>query len=163
MSIVLDMMYHKGWRISFDEPKITEYIADNWTLLLKKGVKEDCREGALVTFCSVNDCIKCENSDLKIIAGDTVIKDFKQDDNKEAEKYVIEFFDMIPDAKNLVEYLSDPDSDYRITRDRDKEILHYANRDIKKREENWKRSLKAKVGNTDEKLYVKQKIKNSKN
>ena len=67
------------------------------------------------------------------------IKDFKntssntKKDNK--ERYVIEFFDNIPTPDNIMTYLEDNNSNYRITRDSDRIILRQSLEDRKKVEE----------------------------
>lgn len=87
-------------------------------LKIKTGVKGICMNHDVFGFCTVLDCLRCNNSTTRII-----LPDERQigDNNyymiiQEEEKYLIEFFDKIPLRKEMEEYLLRIDSDYQLTR-----------------------------------------------
>lgn len=131
MDKVIDMSFRKGFKIVFKEPEVKEYIKNRAQLIIKREVKQGCFEIDPFGLCTILDCINCCNADVKIIRDDKVLKDFQSNtDNMKNEEYVIEFFDNFLDT-DVVDYLNNLESDYRITRDSDKVILHFSKEDIK--------------------------------
>ena len=81
-----------------------------------------------IGLCTILDCMKCENCNYRIIMDNgEVIKDFS--DDLESEKYLIEFFDDVK-SRDILNYLYDNNSDYRITRECDGVVLRYSHSDL---------------------------------
>lgn len=90
-------------------------------LMIKKvQINDSCASYDPFGLCPVTDCLKCNNSDYRIINSDgEIIRDFKYYGLKGNDiiisKYKLEFFDEV-DYKNIEAYLNDENSDYRMTR-----------------------------------------------
>lgn len=81
-----------------------------------------------IGLCTILDCLKCENCNYKIVmATGEIVKNFS--DDLEAERYLVEFFDDIK-SEDILSYLDDVNSDYRITRESDGVVLRYSTSDL---------------------------------
>lgn len=79
--------------------------------------------------CSVVDCLKCDNCNHTIVLATRNISDSFSNNCKNIERYIVEFFDKV-DTKDIIGYLDDDNSDYRITREKDGVILRYSKADL---------------------------------
>lgn len=79
--------------------------------------------------CSVVDCLKCDNCNHSIVLATRNISDSFSGNCKDIERYIVEFFDEV-DTGNIIGYLDDDNSDYRITREKDGVILRYSKTDL---------------------------------
>lgn len=141
---ITDMSMRKGIKIIFPELEVKDYIKDNATLKIKREIKDSCGIIDPLGMCTVIDCLSCKNSDYKIILHDGVIlKDFKDEKSSgEEEKYIIEFFDKLDHTTNILDYLTNEENDYRITRESDQVILYYSKEDRQKRDISMNQSRK---------------------
>lgn len=136
---IVDVSWRKDLKIVNKEREVAEYNKNHAILDIVSNVERPCGHMDPLGEDTVLDCLTCSNSDYKIMFRDKVIKDFKnassntEKDNK--ERYVIEFFDNIPTPDNIMTYLEDNNSNYRITRDSDRIILRQSLEDRKKVEE----------------------------
>lgn len=120
------------------------------------GVERPCSNIDPLGLDTVTDCLTCSNSDYKILQEDKVIKDYKKSSSKEKkenqERYIVEFFDGIPKTDNLMTYLENDNSNYRITRESDGIILRPSLEDRKKEEEEEAKMMQ-KFEETKRKFY----------
>lgn len=117
-----------------NESKLRELSENNATLILKSRIISSCATYDPIGLDSVDDCLVCENADYRIIDKDkNIIVDFKfpglKQKDMEVEKYCIEFFDDV-DYENVVPYLRDNYSDYRMTRISDGVVLRLSKDDV---------------------------------
>lgn len=123
--------------------EVTSYIDQHATLDIIDNLSMDCAHLDPFGLDTVIDCLSCPNSDYKIVLHGKVMKDFNesqiQSKKQSQTRYVIEFFDKIPSNDELVSYLEDDNSNYRITRDEDGVILRYSIEDKRKSKEKYKK------------------------
>ena len=136
---IIDVSKKKNIKIINNGREVEEYSKNHAILDIVTEVERPCSDMDLFGLDTVTDCITCSNSDYKIMLDGKVIKEFKnlssntEEENK--ERYVIEFFDDIPAPDNIIAYLEDNNSNYRITRDSDGIILRPSLEDRKRKEE----------------------------
>lgn len=101
---------------------------------IKTGVKDHCAKYDAFGLCSVSDCLTCENSLYQIILSDgsVMYSPGFYDLDKDAECYTIEIFDEV--SGDLIKYLNDDKSNYRITRESDGVVLRFSLYDMRKQE-----------------------------
>lgn len=139
---VIDMTNRKGIKIIFNKREVEKYIDKNAILKIKRETKTSCASIDPIGLCTVLDCLACSNCDYKIIEKNgTILKDYQQDQEGSEKKYVIEFFDDL-DHTDIEKYLKSEESNYRITRDSDRVILHYSKEDVIKRDEKMNQARK---------------------
>ena len=136
---IIDVSCRKDLKIINKEREVEEYNKNHAILDIVSNVERPCSDMDPFGLDTVTDCLTCSNSDYKIMLDGKVIKDFKnlssntEEENK--ERYVIEFFDDIPTPDNIIAYLEDNNSNYRITRDSDGIVLRPSLEDRKRKEE----------------------------
>jgi hypothetical protein len=106
------------------------------TLKLKRRTNSDCCSKSMFNFDDVLNCIKCDNCTYKIVNNDgVIIKDVEFEKQESLlDEYLIEFFDQV-NYDNLLEYLSNEESDFRVTRLKDSVIIRLCSDDMRKQEE----------------------------
>lgn len=140
---IVDVSKKKNIKIINNGREVEEYNKNHAILDIVSNVESPCSDMDSFGLDMVKDCLTCSNSDYKIMLDGKVIKDFKklssnaEEENK--ERYVIEFFDDIPASDNIVSYLEDNNSNYRITRDSDGIILRPFLEDRKKKKKSKKK------------------------
>lgn len=131
---VIDMTKRKEMKIIYKKKEVEQYIDNRATLKLKTEINESCVNIDPIGICTVQNCLTCSNCDYKIVLNNGIIlKDYQYEKDAVEEKYVIEFFDELGNS-NIVDYLNNEESNYRITRDSDRIILRYSKEDIIKRD-----------------------------
>ena len=136
---IIDVSKKKNIKIINNGREVEEYSKNHAILDIVTEVERPCSDMDPFGLDTVTDCITCSNSDYKIMLDGKVIKEFKnlssntEEENK--ERHVIEFFDDIPAPDNIIAYLEDNNSNYRITRDSDGIILRPSLEDRKRKEE----------------------------
>lgn len=115
------------------------YIENHATLDVTRELSVPCGYIDPLGQDTVIDCLKCHNSDYQIIYKGNIIKSFNGVNEKQNQenttRYIIEFFEPLPKTEELLEYLEDDTSDYRITREEDGVVLRPSIEDIRKRKE----------------------------
>lgn len=89
--------------------------------------KRNCYKYDPFGLCTVVDCLKCENCTFEIHS-----EDYSVEESKENEIYILEFFEGIPNEEEMISYLLSEESDYRIIRYSDNEIMRYSKEDKEK-------------------------------
>ncbi len=101
-------------------------------LKIKTEVKDNCVNYDYFGFCTVEDCIKCENASYRFIFSNgrqTGDNEYYKNGNSE-EKYLIEFFDKVPTRVELEKYFLNPNSNYKITRLNDGVVLRPSKEEV---------------------------------
>lgn len=117
-------------------------------IIERKQINIPCCILSSIGNCTIEDCLKCENEDYRIIDKEgKILKDFHghylDKKNIKSESYVIQFFDKV-DFDNLDSYLENPNSDYRITRCSDLTVMRSSHMDEKVELEALHKMVKSK-------------------
>lgn len=109
-------------------------------VIKKSGIEGACANYSSLALCKPHQCLICPNSDYRIMTEDgEIIQDFIYYGNKKSEymkvdTYTIELTDKI--EGNLIEYLIDKNSDYRLIRNSDNIVVIPNKEDIEYKHEN---------------------------
>lgn len=120
----------------------------NGFIVERKQINRPCCILDSIGTCTIVDCLKCENTDYRIIDKEgNILKDFNggylNRKNIKTESYIVQFFDEV-DFNQLGSYLEDPNSDYRITRCKDHIIMRPSHIDEEKEKETLQKMIKSK-------------------
>lgn len=154
---IIDVIWKKNIKIINNGREVEEYNKNHAILDMVTEIESPCSDMDSFGLDMVKDCLTCSNSDYKIMLDGKVIKDFKklssnaEEENK--ERYVIEFFDDIPASDNIISYLEDNNSNYRITRDSDGIILRPFLEDRKRKEEEQEK-MRAEFEKMERRFYA---------
>lgn len=140
---IIDASWKKNIKIIYPGREVDSYIKNHAILDIVKETKRPCSDMDPFGQDTVLDCMTCSNSDYQIVLKGKTIKEFQDKNSKQKEenktRYIIEFFEDIPDQGSLLSYLENESSNYRITRDSDGIILRPSLEDRRKKEEEQRR------------------------
>ncbi len=100
----------------------------SFILNLKSRVFDSCKNLDEVNFSTLLECLDCANSDFQLLdSNEEVLIDYiyqTNSPNTKITRFIITFYDRV-NSKNIISYLRNPNSDYRLVREKDNVILHY--------------------------------------
>lgn len=98
-------------------------VAQTAILEIKSQILNGCATYDPIGLCTINDCFQCENCAYRMTFDNGVIVETDDFDkfSIESERYLLEF--LTPIGKDIYGYLTDDNSDYRITRLSDNVVL----------------------------------------
>ena len=135
----VDVSGKKDVKIIRPGREVEEYSENHAILDIVRETERSCSDIDPFGQDTVLDCITCSNSDYQIVLKGKKVKEFQDKNSKQNQetktRYIIEFFEDIPDQKSLSDYLENENSNYRITRDSDGVILRPSLEDRRKKEE----------------------------
>jgi hypothetical protein len=124
--------YRKNHTYIFSSSSENLTQSDKYAVLkLKRNINNsECCHGTYFNFSKILECMKCDNCAFKLVDNSKIIMESPDFKSHEVviDEYLIEFFDDV-DYKNIIEYLDNENSNYRVRSIKDNVIIRLCNDD----------------------------------